>query len=47
MYDNIFSIITIKEKQTRFRNETALANLLRTGDFEHTHNKPNNGIWES
>ena len=44
MYDNIFSVITIKEKQTRFKNETALANLFRTGDFEHTHNKPNNGV---
>ena len=33
MYDNIFSVITIKEKQTRFKNETALANLFRTGDF--------------
>ena len=43
MYDNIFSVITIKEKQTRFKNETSLANLFRTGDFEHTHNKPNNG----
>ena len=43
MYDNVFSVITIKEKQTRFKNETALANLFRTGDSEHTHNKPNNG----
>ena len=44
MYDNIFSVITIKEKQTRFKNETALANLFRTVDFEHTYNKPNNRV---
>ena len=44
MYDNIFSVITIKEKQIRFKNETALANLFRTGDFEHAH-RPNNGGW--
>ena len=33
MYDNIFSVIMIKEKQIRFKNETALANLFRTGDL--------------